>query len=111
MSSKSLITKLRARRRRARPENRAKENAKRDYKKEYRRDQSSPARRKYRSDLNKFARSRGFYGNTPKNKDIVHKDGRIAGLGDRRANRADGASKAALARTRARRRRRAPRLS
>jgi len=109
MPARSLIAKAKARRRRARPENRSQENAKRDYKKEYRRDQSSPARKKYRGDLNKFARSRGFYGNTPKDKDIVHKDGRIAGLGDRRANRADGAHKAAMARAKARRRRRVPR--
>lgn len=77
---------------------------KRDYKKEYARDQSSEARRKYRSSLNKYAYQRGHYGNTPPGKDLVHKNGSIQGLGDRHANRADGARKATLARLRRRRR-------
>lgn len=71
---------------------------KRDYKKEYARDQSSAARRKYRSSLNKYAYQRGHYGNTPPGKDLVHKNGAIVGLGDRSANRADGARKATIAR-------------
>lgn len=77
--------------------------AKRDYKKEYKRDQSSPARRKYRAELNREAVKRGHYGNTPKGKDLVHKNGKIVGLGSRSANRADGAQKATMARMKARR--------
>jgi hypothetical protein len=57
---------------------------KRDYKKEYERDQSSARRRKYRSELNKRARTMGHYGKTPAGKDLVHKNGSIAGLGDRK---------------------------
>lgn len=77
--------------------------AKRDYKKEYKRDQSSPARRKYRAELNREAVKQGHYGKTPKDKDLVHKNGKIQGLGDRSANRADGARKATMARMKARR--------
>ena len=70
----------------------------RDYKKEYKRDQSSTRRRKYRSELNKRARTMGHYGKTPAGKDLVHKNGSIAGLGDRKQNRSDGARKATFAR-------------
>ncbi len=72
--------------------------AKRDYKKEYARDQSSPKRRAYRAELGRRAAKMGHYGNTPKDKDLVHKNGKIQGLGSRSANRADGARKATLAR-------------
>jgi hypothetical protein len=77
----------------------------RDYKKEYRRDQSSPARKKYRAELSRKARAMGHYGKTPKGKDLIHKNGEIVGLGDRKANRADGARKATMARMKARRKR------
>jgi len=77
--------------------------AKRDYKKEYARDQSSPKRRAYRAELNREATKRGHYGKTPKGKDLVHKNGKIQGLGDRNANRADGARKSTMARMKARR--------
>lgn len=75
----------------------------RDYKKEYARDQSSKARIKYRTELNRKAYAMGHYGKTPPGKDLVHKNGAIAGLGDRRTNRADGARKATLARMQRRR--------
>ena len=81
-------------------------DAKRDYKKEYRRDQSSPKRRKYRAELNARATKDGHYGNTPAGKDLVHKNGKIQGLGDRHDNRADGARKAVMARMNAKRKRR-----
>ena len=106
MPIRSEAAKARARRRRARPENRARENAKRDYKKEYRSDQSSLKKKLYRADLNRKAHAMGHYGNTPPDKDLVHKDGKIVGLGSRRKNRADGARNAAAARIRAKRRRR-----
>jgi len=48
----------------------------------------------------------GHYGNTPPGKDLIHKNGKIVGLGSRRKNRADGARNAAAARIRAKRRRR-----
>ena len=47
----------------------------------------------YRSELNKEARRRGHYGNTPPGKDLVNKDGKIAGLGNRHLNRSAGAYK------------------
>ena len=84
----------------------AKAEAKRDYKLEYRRDQSSAKRRKYRAELQREARRRGIRGNTPEGKDLVHKNGKITGLGDRSANRADGARKATMAREKARRKNR-----
>lgn len=77
--------------------------AKRDYKKEYRRDQSSPERKAYRAELSREAYRRGIKGKTPKGKDLIHKNGKIVGLGDRSANRADGARKATMARMKARR--------
>jgi hypothetical protein len=77
----------------------------RNYKLEYKRDQSSPARKAYRAELGRRAYAMGHAGKTPKGKDLVHKNGKIAGLGDRSANRADGARKATLARIRNRRKR------
>jgi hypothetical protein len=106
MPIRSLIAKERARRKRARPENRAKENAKRDYKKEHRLYGSSKGRKLYRAELNRTAHAMGHYGNTPKGKDLIHKNGRIVGLGDRRKNRAEGAYNAAMSRIAARRSRR-----
>lgn len=79
-------------------EQRRKINARRDYKKEYERDQSSKERIKYRTDLNRKAHAMGHYGKTPPGKDLVHKNGSIVGLGDRKQNRSDGARKATLAR-------------
>lgn len=75
--------------------------AKRNYKEEYAKYQSSPERRKYRAELNKEARDRGIYGKRKKmGKDLVHKNGKIAGLGSASANKADGARKATRARMR-----------
>lgn len=79
--------------------------SKRDYKKEYKRDQSSPARLKYRRELARKAYKMGHFKNTPPGKDLIHKGGKIVGLGDRHANRADGARKATMARMKARRKR------
>jgi hypothetical protein len=74
---------------------------KRNYKKEYKENQSSPARRKYRAELNKEARKRGIYGKRKAmGKDLVHKGGKIVGLGSASANKADGARKATRARMR-----------
>lgn len=72
-----------------------------NYKKEYKRDQSSPKRKKYRASLNKEAKKRGVYGKRKAmGKDLVHKNGKIKGLGSARANRQDGARKATKARVR-----------
>lgn len=72
-----------------------------DYKKEYRRDQSSPERRKYRSELNSKAKEMGVYGKRKEmGKDLVHEGGKIKGLGSARKNRQDGARKAGRARKR-----------
>ena len=51
----------------------------RDYKKEYKKFQSSPERIKYRSDLVKYNRDKGTYGNGD-GKDASHKDGKIVGF-------------------------------
>jgi hypothetical protein len=93
-----MATKEQRRRKNLSRWERRKINAKRDYKKEYERDQSSARRIKYRTELNKRAYAMGHYGKTPPGKDLVHKNGSIAGLGDRKENRADGARKATLAR-------------
>ena len=52
--------------------------AERDYKKEYAKFQSSPKRKKYRAELNKYNRSKGTYGNGD-GKDASHKGGKISG--------------------------------
>ena len=52
---------------------------KRDYKTEYKKFQSSPERIKYRSELNKYNREKGTYGNGDK-KDASHKNGKIVGI-------------------------------
>ena len=59
---------------------------KRDYKAEYKKFQSSPEKIKYRSELNKYNREKGTYGNGDK-KDASHKDGKIVGFEDQSKNR------------------------
>ena len=58
----------------------------RDYKHEYKKFQSSDKMRKYRSELNKYNRDRGTYGNGD-GKDASHKDGKIVGMEDQSVNR------------------------
>lgn len=57
----------------------------RDYSKE-KKYQSSPARRKYRAELNRYNREKGTYGNGD-GKDASHKGGKIAGFEDASKNR------------------------
>ena len=58
----------------------------RDYKAEYEKFQSSPERIKYRSELNKYNREKGTYGNGD-GKDASHKNGKIVGFEDQSKNR------------------------
>jgi len=58
----------------------------RDYKHEYKKFQSSDKMRKYRSELNKYNREKGTYGNRD-GKDASHKDGKIVGMEDQSTNR------------------------
>ena len=58
----------------------------RDYKDEYKKFQSSPERIKYRSELVKYNRDKGTYGNGD-DKDASHKNGKIAGFEDQNKNR------------------------
>ena len=58
----------------------------RDYKDEYKKFQSSAKARKYRSQLNKYNREQGTYGNGD-GKDATHKNGKIAGFEDQSKNR------------------------
>ena len=58
----------------------------RDYKHEYKKFQSSDKMRKYRSELNKYNRDKGTYGNGD-GKDASHKDGKIVGMEDQSVNR------------------------
>ena len=58
----------------------------RDYKDEYKKFQSSEKMRKYRSELNKYNREKGTYGNRD-GKDASHKDGKIVGMEDQSINR------------------------
>ena len=58
----------------------------RDYKHEYKKFQSSEKMRKYRSELNKYNREKGTYGNGD-GKDASHKDGKIVGMEDQSINR------------------------
>lgn len=62
------------------------EKAKRDYKDEYKKFQSSPQKRKYRSELNKYNRDKGTYGNGD-GKDASHKGGKISGFEAESKNR------------------------
>ena len=59
---------------------------KRDYKAEYKKFQSSPEKIKYRSELNKYNREKGPYGNGD-GKDASHKKGKIVGMEDQSVNR------------------------
>ena len=58
----------------------------RDYKDEYKKFQSSPEKIKYRSELNKYNRKKGTYGNGD-GKDASHKNGKIVGMEDQSVNR------------------------
>jgi len=58
----------------------------RDYKHEYKKFQSSDKMRKYRSELNRYNRAKGTYGNGD-GKDASHKDGKIVGMEDQSINR------------------------
>ena len=58
----------------------------RDYKHEYKKFQSSDKMRKYRSELNRYNREKGTYGNGD-GKDASHKDGKIVGMEDQSTNR------------------------
>ena len=58
----------------------------RDYKDEYKKFQSSEKMRKYRSELNKYNREKGTYGNGD-GKDASHKNGKIVGMEDQSTNR------------------------
>lgn len=58
----------------------------RDYKKEYAKFQSSPKRKKYRAELNKYNRNKGTYGNGD-GKDASHKGGKISGYETESKNR------------------------
>ena len=70
----------------------------RNYKEIYAKYHSSAKRRKYRSDLGKARRKAG---KKAKGKDILHgKDGKIKGLGSRKANRRDGQRKSVASRRR-----------
>lgn len=62
------------------------DEASRDYKHEYEKFQSSPKMRKYRSELNRYNRKRGTYGNGD-GKDASHKNGKIAGFEAQSKNR------------------------
>ena len=62
------------------------EAAKRDYKDEYKKFQSSDKSKKYRSELNKYNRQKGTYGNGD-GKDASHKGGKIAGFEKESVNR------------------------
>lgn len=61
-------------------------NTKRDYRLEYQRYQSSPKRRKYRAQLNKWNRDHGNYA-AHDHTDASHKNGKIVGLEDEHINR------------------------
>ena len=58
----------------------------RDYKDEYKKFQSSEKMRKYRSELNRYNREKGTYGNRD-GKDASHKGGKIVGMEDQSINR------------------------
>ena len=58
----------------------------RDYKHEYKKFQSSEKMRKYRSELNRYNREKGTYGNGD-GKDASHKNGKIVGMEDQSINR------------------------
>jgi hypothetical protein len=79
----------------------AKKLSKAQNRKNYKKYHSSPARRKYRSELNKERRRRGIYGKG--GKEVCHSRGKGKGkvsMCSRKTNRRDGAMKAAAARRR-----------
>ncbi len=57
----------------------------RDYKDEYNKFQSSTKMKRYRAELNRYNRKKGTYGNGD-GKDASHKNGKIVGYEDERAN-------------------------
>ncbi len=60
----------------------------RDYKREYAKYGSKPAARRYRSQLNKYNRQHGTYGNGD-GKDAIHVKGKIKGFQDEHLNKAN----------------------
>lgn len=59
---------------------------------EYKKFQDSPQRKKYRAELNAYARKHNIYGKREeKGQDVLHKDGKIVGVGNASKNRAAGA--------------------
>jgi hypothetical protein len=59
---------------------------------EYLKYQASPKRRKYRAELNAYARKKKIYGKRwSKGVDVMHVGGKISHVGSRKANRAAGA--------------------
>ena len=62
------------------------EKAERDYKAEYKKFQSSDKMKKYRTELNKYNRDKGTYGNGD-GKDASHKNGKIVGFEAESKNR------------------------
>ena len=58
----------------------------RDYKDEYKKFQSSKKMKKYRTELNRYNRRKGTYGNHDR-KDASHRNGRIVGFEDESVNR------------------------
>ncbi len=61
--------------------------AKRNYKREYRLFNSSPEKKKYRAELNKYNREHGVYGNHD-GLDASHKGGKIVGYEKSSINKA-----------------------
>jgi hypothetical protein len=59
---------------------------KRNYRREYLLYNSSPEKRKYRSELNKYNRAKGVYGNGD-GKDASHHHGKITGFEDEHTNK------------------------
>ena len=59
---------------------------KRDYKQEYKKFQSSSKMKKYRSELNRYNRKKGTYGNGD-GLDASHRNGKIVGFEDQSKNR------------------------
>ena len=59
---------------------------KRDYKREYKKFQSSSKMKKYRSELNRYNRKKGTYGNGD-GLDASHRNGKIVGFEDQSKNR------------------------
>lgn len=59
---------------------------------EYKKYQGSAKRKKYRAELNAYARKHNLYGKREAaGKDVLHKDGKIVGVGNASKNRAAGA--------------------